>query len=63
MVITAVAIGTRGDANPLAELGWEMIRGRHEKLETGKIVCIQRLPKGSDRQIRGGESGEYLEVC
>ena len=33
MVITAVAIGTRSDVNPLAELGWEMIRREHEKLE------------------------------
>ncbi len=30
MVITAVAAGTRGDVNPLAELGWEMIRRGHE---------------------------------
>lgn len=30
MVITAVAVGTRGDVNPLAELGEEMVRRGHE---------------------------------
>ncbi len=30
MIITAVAVGTRGDVNPLAELGEEMIRRGHE---------------------------------
>ena len=30
MVITAVAVGTRGDVNPLAELGEEMIKRGHE---------------------------------
>jgi UDP:flavonoid glycosyltransferase YjiC (YdhE family) len=30
MIITAVAVGTRGDVNPLAELGQEMIRRGHE---------------------------------
>ena len=30
MVITAVAVGTRGDVNPLAELGEEMIERGHE---------------------------------
>ena len=30
MVITAVAVGTRGDVNPLAELGGEMIKRGHE---------------------------------
>ena len=30
MVITAVAVGTRGDVDPLAELGKEMIRRGHE---------------------------------
>ena len=30
MVITAVAVGTRGDVNPLAELGVEMIKRGHE---------------------------------
>jgi len=29
MIITAVAVGTRGDVNPLAELGEEMIRRGH----------------------------------
>lgn len=30
MIITAVAVGTRGDVNPLAELGEEMIKRGHE---------------------------------
>lgn len=30
MIVTAVAVGTRGDINPLAELGEEMIRRGHE---------------------------------
>ena len=30
MIITAVAVGTRGDVNPLAELGEELIRRGHE---------------------------------
>ena len=30
MVITAVAVGTRGDVNPLAELGEEMIKRGHK---------------------------------
>lgn len=30
VIITAVAVGTRGDVNPLAELGEEMIRRGHE---------------------------------
>ncbi len=30
MIVTAVAVGTRGDVNPLAELGEEMIRRGHE---------------------------------
>ena len=30
MIVTAVAVGTRGDVNPLAELGMEMIRRGHE---------------------------------
>ena len=30
MVITAVAVGTRGDVNPLAELGDEMVKRGHE---------------------------------
>ena len=30
MIITAVAVGTRGDVNPLAELGEEMIRRGHK---------------------------------
>lgn len=30
MVMTAVAVGTRGDVNPLAELGEEMIKRGHE---------------------------------
>ena len=30
MKITAVAVGTRGDVNPLVELGAEMIRRGHE---------------------------------
>ena len=29
MIITAVAVGTRGDVEPLAELGEEMIRRGH----------------------------------
>ena len=29
MIITAVAVGTRGDVEPLAELGKEMIRRGH----------------------------------
>ncbi len=29
MIVTAVAVGTRGDVNPLAELGMEMIRRGH----------------------------------
>lgn len=35
MIITAVAVGTRGDVNPLAELGEEMIhRGRDFRILT-----------------------------
>ena len=30
MIITAVAVGTRGDVEPLAELGEEMLRRGHE---------------------------------
>ncbi len=30
MIITAVAVGTRGDVNPLVELGEEMIKRGHE---------------------------------
>ncbi|MCR5098401.1 MAG: glycosyltransferase [Lachnospiraceae bacterium] len=30
MIVTAVAVGTRGDVKPLAELGMEMIRRGHE---------------------------------
>ena len=30
MIVTAVAVGTRGDVNPLVELGEEMIRRGHE---------------------------------
>lgn len=30
MIVTAVAVGTRGDVNPLAELGEEMIKRGHE---------------------------------
>lgn len=30
MIITAVAVGTRGDVDPLAELGEEMIRRGHQ---------------------------------
>ena len=30
MKITAVAVGTRGDVNPLVELGSEMIQKGHE---------------------------------
>ncbi len=30
MIVTAVAVGTRGDVNPLAELGEEMIRRGHK---------------------------------
>lgn len=30
MIITAVAVGTRGDVNPLAELGREMVQRGHE---------------------------------
>ena len=30
MIITAVAVGTRGDVNPLADLGGEMIKRGHE---------------------------------
>ncbi len=30
MIVTAVAVGTRGDVNPLAELGEEMIKSGHE---------------------------------
>ncbi len=30
MIVTAVAVGTRGDENPLAEHGEEMIRRGHE---------------------------------
>ena len=30
MKITAVAVGTRGDVNPLVELGSEMVKRGHE---------------------------------
>ena len=30
MIVTAVAVGTRGDVNPLAELGEDMIKSGHE---------------------------------
>lgn len=30
MKITAVAVGTRGDVNPLVELGSEMVQKGHE---------------------------------
>jgi len=30
MIVTAVAVGTRGDVNPLAELGEEMTKRGHE---------------------------------
>lgn len=40
MVITAVAVGTRGDVNPLAELGEEMIKRGHEfRILTSEAFC------------------------
>ncbi|MBQ3664932.1 MAG: glycosyltransferase [Lachnospiraceae bacterium] len=40
MVITAVAVGTGGDVNPLAELGEEMIKRGHEfRILTSEAFC------------------------
>lgn len=47
MVITAVAVGTRGDVNPLAELGEEMIKRGHEfRILTHEAFCPLIEAKG-----------------
>ena len=47
MIITAVAVGTRGDVNPLAELGEEMIkRGHIFGILTSEAFCPLVESKG-----------------
>ncbi|MBQ7370278.1 MAG: glycosyltransferase family 1 protein [Blautia sp.] len=62
MIITAVAVGTRGDVNPLAELGEEMIRRGHEfrilthasfqPLVEGKGVRFLKLDTDADHVMQ-----------
>ena len=62
MVITAVAVGTRGDVNPLAELGEEMIKRGHDfriltseafhPLIEGKGVTFLKLDTDADHVMQ-----------
>lgn len=51
MVITAVAVGTRGDVNPLAELGEEMIKRGHEFLNSGEKPIFVAFGKAESEKL------------
>lgn len=65
MRITAVAVGTRGDVNPLVELGQEMIKYGHEfriltmekfrPLIEGKGVTYLHLDGDADHVLESGQ--------